>query len=327
MLTADVGTPTPGVGRAFTWKNKPEEYLAAIRADSSRISLGLQQPSRDPSPSADGSRERNAVEQLEREKEKEMNKIAADVRQDVIPNLPSAVASVADETDFQGPLLDADRKDDSPMLELMRRHSMDATVARLTLRINEDRWPRRMSFGDAEEAVLTWDGIVDIEDASDDPQHINALSEVARHMFENIAYLSTKLSPWVTTKLTDLTAIHTHFTAAHAEIEETHTQLDEACQRVRHNSAAILSDEKAALGEAVREIEALVARLEYEVDALEAKVRDVEDGAQGFERQVEEVEKRAEALKQQIETESWVHWLVRSVTGIGMGPNITRARE
>jgi hypothetical protein len=322
--TTDFGAGTPGIGKTFTWKNKPEEYLTAIRADSSRVSLGLPQPSRDVSPSVDGSRDRKTTE--DREKERELSQIGADIRKDVVPILPSAVASVADETDFQGPLVDADRKDDSPQLALIRRHSVDTAVARFTYEINESRWPRRMSFGDAAEAILVWEDIVAMDDDSADPKHINALGEVARHMFENINFIHTTLQPWVSSKLEDITGLHDRYTTAQAEMEATHAQLFEACQRVRHNSATLLSDERTALSAAVSEMEALVARLEYEVDALGAKVRDVEDGTEGFERQVEEVERRAEGLKAQLETESWVHWLVRSLTGVGMGPNITRAR-
>jgi hypothetical protein len=54
-------------------------------------------------------------------------------------------------------------------------------------------------------------------------------------------------------------------------------------------------------------------------------VVDVEDGIVTFERQVEDMENRAEALKAQLETEGWLHWMFRTVTGIGTGPDITRS--
>jgi len=53
-------------------------------------------------------------------------------------------------------------------------------------------------------------------------------------------------------------------------------------------------------------------------------VQDVEDGVAQFEGQVEDVERRADELKNQLEMESWLHWAVRTLTGIGTGPNITQ---
>ena len=55
-----------------------------------------------------------------------------------------------------------------------------------------------------------------------------------------------------------------------------------------------------------------------------SKVGDVEDGVLNFELQVQEVEKRADELRSQLETESWLHWFVRTLTGVGTGPQILR---
>lgn len=86
----------------------------------------------------------------------------------------------------------------------------------------------------------------------------------------------------------------------------------------------MLSEERAGLAEAVKDVEVLVAKLEYQINALVSKVKDVEDGVAQFEVQVEEVERRAAELKSVLETESWFHWFVRTLTGIGTGPNITK---
>ncbi len=101
-------------------------------------------------------------------------------------------------------------------------------------------------------------------------------------------------------------------------------QLSDTYQRVKQNSEETLAKERARATEAVKDVEVLVAKLEYEINALVSKVEDVEDGVLQFEQQVTNVERRAEDLKIQLETESWLHWFVRCVTGIGTGPNITR---
>ncbi|KAJ3472779.1 hypothetical protein NLG97_g10725 [Lecanicillium saksenae] len=69
----------------------------------------------------------------------------------------------------------------------------------------------------------------------------------------------------------------------------------------------------------------MMAQLEYEINALVFKVHEVEEGIVNFERQVVDVENRADELKRQLETESWLHWFVRTLTGVGTGPNITRS--
>lgn len=316
------GEPTPGVGRAFTWKNRPEEYLNAIRADTSRVSLGLPSRSRETSPSGDGSRERNLTD----DQKKELDSIGVEVRKDVLAEASSAVASVADETDFQGPLVEADRKSDALRIELTRRHSIGSAMPGSSYQVKESRWPRRISFGDAEEAVLVWDELIDLGGTSDDIRSAAARSEVARQLYQNIDSLARGLQPWVESKLQQVALLNDRYGRDHEEMQSTYHQLSEACQRVRYSTTELLSSERASLAESVREIEMLVARLEYEINALDAKVRDVEDGIESFEKQVEDVEKRAEVLREQLETEGWLHWLVRTLTGVGMGPNITRPR-
>jgi uncharacterized protein Yka (UPF0111/DUF47 family) len=108
------------------------------------------------------------------------------------------------------------------------------------------------------------------------------------------------------------------------ELQGLYHRLNEASQRVRYNSDELLSEQRANLTESVKEIEVLLARLEYEINGLVQKVYDVEDSIQSFERQVDDVESRAAELKVTLETESWLHWFVRTLTGIGTGPNITR---
>jgi len=192
--------------------------------------------------------------------------------------------------------------------------------------MNENRWPRRMSFGEAERAVLTWEEIVDIVDSTDDPRTVDALAEVARHLNQNVEDIIYEVEPWVEEKLKMVALLDERYARDKEDLQQLYYQLSDACQRVRSSSDELLAEERANLTESVKEIEVLVARLEYEINALVSKVNDVEDGVRNFERLVEDVEKRAEELKAQLETESWPHWFVRTLTGVGTGPNITRSR-
>ena len=59
----------------------------------------------------------------------------------------------------------------------------------------------------------------------------------------------------------------------------------------------LVSEERVSLTEALKDIDVLGAKLEYEFSALQSKVEDVEDGVADFERQVQELEARARDLE------------------------------
>ncbi|CRK39169.1 hypothetical protein BN1723_000706 [Verticillium longisporum] len=197
--------------------------------------------------------------------------------------------------------------------------------------ISEARWPRRLSFGDAEEAVLRWEEITSLLPDTAPPhdplvalKQQAGIAELARALYGSIYSISNHISPWVVTKVEAIEALDAHYTREHEEIQGLYYQLSEAYQRVKQGSSELIASERGRLTEAIREVEVLAARLDYEVNALGGKVGDVEDGVLVFERQVEDVEARAEELKATLETEGWLHWFVRTLTGIGTGPNITR---
>lgn len=326
-----LGPAVPGVGRAFTWKNKPEEYLAAMRRGDSEALPGSRGESRYASSTTVNSKpSRN---DLAGENDKladldiSLSNVGSDVRKGVLSRAPSVVRSTVDEADFQGPLLDADRQTDPRQLVLTRRHTLEISELSMKHVMNENRWPRRMSFGDAERAVLVWEEIVDVMEPTSDLKIVAALGEVARHLNQNIEDIIYDVEPWVEEKLKSVALLDQRYARDKEDLQQLYYQLSDACQAVRSSSDELLAEERAHLTESVKEIEVLVARLEYETNALVQKVNDVEDGIWNFERLVEDVEKRAEELKTQLETETWVHWFVRTLTGVGTGPNITRSRQ
>ncbi|KAJ6442863.1 Sin3 complex subunit [Purpureocillium lavendulum] len=314
------------VGRAFTWKNKPEEYLAAMRRGED-VLPGMSDDTLEIVSSAADSRSSSKLPDdalAVPDSDYTMDDIGMDVRQDVLPTTLTRMRSVLDETDLQGPVLDAERKADGRQLVVSRRHSCgvsDLTYKHVT---NENRWARHMSFGDAEQAVLVWDEIVDVMDQSGSVECFGARAEEAEHLTRLVDDITLDMEPWVEEKLRVVEMLNERYSRDKTELQKLYHQLNDACQRVRFNSDELLASERASLTEGVKEIEVLVARLEYEIDGLVQKVHDVEDGIQSFERQVDDVERRAEELKAQLETESWLHWFVRTLTGVGTGPNITR---
>lgn len=323
--TGGLSSPVMGPGRAFTWKNKPEEYVNAFRKEKEQSSIPVvneaTQTSQTPATAL-----LSGVDDAEKLPTK-----ANEIRRDIIAGT-SVAGSVADECDLQGPILAAERSGDTSLCFLQRRHSIEAFRRCNEMRPNDERWPRRMSFGVAEDAVLRWDDIIDIStdyelghpDVSLEEQE--SAAEVARNLFMQIMDLRRGVEPWVMQRVNGIEALDDAYMRQQEDLQALYYQLSDAYQSVKQSSQEMIAEERAHVTEAIKDVEVHVAKLEYEINALVSKVQDVEDGVAQFETQVEDVEKRADELKITLETESWLHWFVRTLTGIGTGPNITRPR-
>lgn len=329
-----VTSPTTGtVSRAFTWKNKPEEYRDGFKKDTDFTSApasvsGLGQLDTPPS----GSRFVTPAtdEKIPNGEAKRLSQ-AAEIRSEMAKLDSSVAESAADENELQGPALEAERRLDTSLSHLYRRHSIaGGQPERYSL--DEGRWPRRLSFGDAEEAVLGWTELTVLDDGQDtstaatlDKQ--TELAEVARSLYTKILNVKQDIEPWVDARIKSVEDLDDHYMQQQDKLQHLYYQLAEAYQHTKQNSQEIIAGERAHVTEAIKDVEVLVAKLEYEINALVSRVQDVEDGVAQFEVQVGAVEKRAEELKSQLETESWPHWAVRTLTGIGTGPNITQVPQ
>ncbi|ROW07744.1 hypothetical protein VMCG_03638 [Cytospora schulzeri] len=304
-------------GRAFTWKNKPEEYANAFQRKHPDNSVHLTNESTQTSrttPAAVLSPLQEARGSVSEE---------YDPRKYFAGNASTAPSTV-EEGDLQGPFLRAERSGDASMPVLQRRHSLPVGDYCLANPLNENRWPRRMSFSAASDAILRWDEIVDLHDEPTTLEEQVASAELAQYLHAHVLTLSKSLSPWVSSKVDTVESLEETYATQQETLQQAFYVLSDEYQRVKQNSAEMIAEEKGRVTEAIKDVEVQVAKLEYEISALVSKVEDVEDGVAGFEASVEEVEKRAEELKTQLETESWLHWAVRTLTGIGTGPNITR---
>jgi hypothetical protein len=260
--------------------------------------------------------------------EGEFNSFAGQNRKDRPLEDPSVAGSTADNTDILGQLLGWK----PPSVEVPRCLQRSSS-ARLPHRpLNENRWPRRMSFGDAEEAVLEREDVISMPPDAEDLDAVTLqrhadLAEFARALYASIAAVKDGVSPWTTDKLTELSALDARLAADYESLQAAYNAQVDTVQELGLRAPELAGEERAVLMSSLREAEALAARLEYEVAALGSRVAEAEDGAAAFERQVAALEHRAGELKAQLETESWAHWFVRTLTGIGTGPNITRAAK
>ncbi|KAM7222173.1 hypothetical protein V8F06_002445 [Rhypophila decipiens] len=327
--TSTALTSPVAVGRAFTWKNRPEEYLKEMRHKEASESVPTLGSHANGSLSTTGAtRDGREAWRARSGNDKSGESQAAEIRRDILGTTASGPGSVVDECDLQGPILAAQRSCGTCFSSLQRRHSIYGPGCPLVHPLNEERYPRRMSFSTAEEAILHWEEVIDITDVdavslkgADPSQHEG---EAARSLYNRLLNMQAGLSPWVTAQLTHVEAFDETFSAQQSDLQSIYLAMSETYQRIQHSSGELVAEERSRLTEAVKDVEVLVAKLEYEIGALVGRVEDVEDGVEQFEAQVADLEKRADELKAVLETESWLHWFVRTLTGIGTGPNITR---
>lgn len=323
-------TSPVAVGKTFSWRVRPEDYLPAIR-DSEAAESAPAIPTLcvdeagEQLTTKDYAQPYGAPFQTLEEKAR-LECALAEMAKDVRSTNVSAPGSVVADGDLQGPVLAIERSSDGPLLSLQRRRSVDC-LASLGHRLGEARYPRRLSFSAAEDAVLYWEDLITLPDTQTgaiDLASLRSQAELSYGLYKRLQQIQTGLAPWASGKLSAVTALDQALEAQQAELQALHDAMDEAFQRARHGSGDLVAEERGRLAEAVKDVEMLAAKLEYEIGALVSRVNEVEDGVAHFEAQVEDVERRAEELREVLETESWVHWFVRTVTGIGTGPNITR---
>ncbi|KAK2594552.1 hypothetical protein QQS21_007724 [Conoideocrella luteorostrata] len=314
------------VGRAFTWKNKPEEYLAAIKRGEDVLPGQIDEAHYSTASARDLKPDEKSGDELltALDSDNSTNRIGSDIRKAISHKGSSTGQSIADGSDTRGSLLEKEQEFGGHAIVIARRRSCGIADLPFKHASRETRWPRRMSFGDAEEAVLTWQEVIDITDTVDYVCCMEAHAGAASHLNHLIEEIVTNVGPWTENKVKAVEFLNEQYGRDKAELQGLQQQLNEAHRKVQYNSDKLLSEQRENLTESVKEIEVLVARLEYEINGLAQKVHDVEDSIQSFQRQVDHVESRAAELKATLETESWLHWLVRTLTGVGTGPNITR---
>lgn len=325
-------SPNQTLSKTFTWKNKPEEYQNGFRKGDPTARL------RDSESPASEPRRGSVQEPVDQATPETPSKepapdpnpdpaLVKEIRRVLVASDPSVAGSTFGD-DLEGPLLAAERGPQNSDRLFFRRHSICDKPSLACRSQNEDRWPRHMSFSDAEEVVLTWDDIglvVDDGETADTwiaLQNQKIVAENLRQLHERLSKLQNELGTWVNSKVEAVEGLNSQAARDQEDFQSRYYQLSDAYQYVQQSSEDVLATERLHLTEAIKEVEVLGARLEYEISALVSKVEDVEDGVAQFESQVEEVELRAAELEKMLKTETWLHWAVRTLTGIGTGPHL-----
>ena len=186
------------------------------------------------------------------------------------------------------------------------------------------RWPRHLSFSIVVDVISSSDDIAWSKtgelDAKANPDTLLAWEKSkdfeAQRMDEHLSNLKTKDGIWVEQRVGVIEDIDAQRGRDKEVLDVMYRQKLEEYHALQEASDDLLAEEKASLGEAVKDIETLGAKLEYELNALESKVEDVENAVAEFERQVTQVEWRADELHlDATDTRLWLWWPLRLFAG------------
>ena len=208
---------------------------------------------------------------------------------------------------------------------LLRRRSVEGLPTFEQRMHNDSWWPRHLSFSAVSDAVLPWQDInashggnVGLSAAERDKQYFE---EEEGRLFARIEQLEMYMREWVDRKITKVEDIEGCAVVDQDALQQIYNQLSEDNREVQSTSHEMIAEQRGHLMDSIQHIEGLGARLEYQINALESKVADVEDGVIQFQTQVDNLEVHAAELEDLLQKESWVHWAVRTMTGIGSGPH------
>ncbi|KAJ5601025.1 hypothetical protein N7510_010559 [Penicillium lagena] len=233
-----------------------------------------------------------------------------------------------DRTRTRSTAASSEREEQVPGLALMalRRPQScgDFNQADKQLYRRDNYYARHLSFTAVEEVVLGWEpliGKVSVNDTAEGTLEEaiiqeDILASEARIFSSRMLELSQYTAPWVERQVDSVDGLNQILYDRHEELNSVYLERLGEFQRLRERSSDLLTDEQAHLGDSVKRVELLGAKLDYELHVLESKVEDVEDGLSDFERHIVNVETRMKALvrnEEQHSGSSWVTWLGRSI--------------
>ncbi|KAF9635814.1 hypothetical protein BFW01_g6709 [Lasiodiplodia theobromae] len=210
---------------------------------------------------------------------------------------------------------------------LRRTNSFSHLITRRTYESRpEERWPRRLSLSIAEESLFRWQSVThdldEDEPGNTDPTKQLACeqlaAEEARLNGERLARLGNVVNAWVEGTINHVQELNVMAERDQQELEEIYYPRLDEYKSLQEESKEMIAQERAALHDAIKDIETLGAKLEYEVNALRGKVEDVEDGVTEFEKQVLVVEDMVQMLEEECQPkEGWLSWMYSRLTGGG----------
>ncbi|KAI4216672.1 MAG: hypothetical protein LQ351_001161 [Letrouitia transgressa] len=207
------------------------------------------------------------------------------------------------------------RQNLQPNVALTRTQSLSRLPNQRKEYFNQYRWPRHLSFSVVVDVVSAIDDDISpkaCEKADRKDAYAALLRETVKDLDmqatnDALTILKNQDGAWVKQKVGDIEDLDAQCDRDQENLDTVHRQKLEEHHALQQASDELLVEEKGSLGEAVKYLDTLSAKLEYELNVLQSRVEDVENAVLEFERQVTQVEWRAEELH--LESSARQSWL------------------
>ncbi|MCJ1405602.1 hypothetical protein MMC11_008830 [Xylographa trunciseda] len=187
----------------------------------------------------------------------------------------------------------------------------------------EAQWPRHLSFSIMDEVL--GDKMDDRTGAdpreSDKSNKFNLANEAlitlnASHISMQLKRMQEQETTWIKRSVRMIEELNQLASKDQDDLEMIYHQKLEEQGSLHGATADLVSEERLSLTEALKDIDVLGAKLEYELSALRSKINDVEDSVTDFERQVLDLERRALDLTEKDNgRDTWGSWFIKIFTG------------
>ena len=206
-------------------------------------------------------------------------------------------------------------------LSLRKSRSVPQLPSQLGEGYAESRWPRRLSFSVVDDVLIVREDESTWTNGLTDPHLALAWEELRASATgskgERLLNLKLQDGLWVDHMVGDVEGLDAQAGRDQGELSSMYHQKMDEYDALRGASNDLLAEERTSLTEAIKDVEVLGAKLEYELSALQSKVEDVEDGVEEFERQVQEIELRAQELEdEEAAKDPWLWWFLKLFTGV-----------
>ena len=186
---------------------------------------------------------------------------------------------------------------------------------------HHSRWPRHLSFSTVDDIFTNLDE-EPLRTRNDVDRDVQAAIFEERYitfktlqMMTQIQQLTNQDVGWMKRKVANVEELDIRAARDRDNINALHYQRFEEHRGLQEAIRNLIDEQNVSLMEALRDIEVLGAKLEYELSTLQSKVEDVEDGVTELDRQVLEIEARVQEIVEGDTADPWFHWIIKVFSG------------